>query len=88
MSSVIGTAEAPETLATAGVSIANQPPTDAVARDVVHWPALLVVLSGIFMSTLDIFIVNVAIPSTQHDLHAGLAAVDRRELRGRGGAAR
>lgn len=29
-----------------------------------------VVLTGVFMATLDFFIVNVAIPSAQHDLHA------------------
>jgi EmrB/QacA subfamily drug resistance transporter len=64
--------EAAETPVTAGVSVTGQAP---VARDSVHWPALLVVLTGIFMSTLDIFIVNVAIPSTQHDLHASDSAV-------------
>jgi EmrB/QacA subfamily drug resistance transporter len=41
----------------------------------VNWPTLLVVLTGIFMSTLDIFIVNVAIPSTQQELHASDSAV-------------
>ena len=46
-----------------------------VASDTVSWPTLLVVLTGIFMSTLDIFIVNVAIPSTQRDLHASDSAV-------------
>ncbi|MEY9858953.1 EmrB/QacA subfamily drug resistance transporter [Catenulispora sp. GAS73] len=36
---------------------------------------LLVLLAGIFMTTLDIFIVNVAIPATQRDLHASPAAI-------------
>ncbi len=44
-------------------------------RDVVHWPTLLVVLSGVFMSALDVFIVNVAIPSTQAELHASDGAI-------------
>jgi EmrB/QacA subfamily drug resistance transporter len=36
---------------------------------------LLVLLTGVFITTLDFFIVNVAIPSTQRDLGAGPAAV-------------
>jgi EmrB/QacA subfamily drug resistance transporter len=36
---------------------------------------LLVLLSGTFMVVLDFFIVNVAIPSIQRDLHAGAAAL-------------
>lgn len=39
------------------------------------WGTLLVLLTGIFITTLDFFIVNVAIPSTQRDLDAGPAAV-------------
>jgi EmrB/QacA subfamily drug resistance transporter len=39
------------------------------------WGALLVVLAGAFITVLDFFIVNVAIPSMQADLHAGPAAV-------------
>ena len=35
--------------------------------------ALLVLLTGTFITTLDFFIVNVAIPATQRDLHAGPA---------------
>ncbi|MCP2340429.1 MFS transporter [Actinomadura rupiterrae] len=34
------------------------------------WGTLLVLLTGIFITTLDFFIVNVAIPATQRDLHA------------------
>ncbi|WP_439676065.1 MFS transporter [Embleya sp. MST-111070] len=39
------------------------------------WGALLVLLAGIFITTLDFFIVNVAIPATQEDLHATPAAI-------------
>jgi EmrB/QacA subfamily drug resistance transporter len=39
------------------------------------WGPLLVVLTGTFMTFLDFFIVNVALPSIQRDLHAGPAAV-------------
>ncbi len=42
---------------------------------VIHWAALLVVLSGTFMVTLDFFIVNVAIPSLQQSLHANSGAI-------------
>jgi EmrB/QacA subfamily drug resistance transporter len=37
---------------------------------------LLVLLAATFMATLDFFIVNVAIPSMQRDLHAGSAAIE------------
>jgi EmrB/QacA subfamily drug resistance transporter len=37
--------------------------------------AMLVVLAGTFMVVLDFFIVNVAIPSMQSDLHAGSGAI-------------
>jgi EmrB/QacA subfamily drug resistance transporter len=39
------------------------------------WATLLVVLAGTFMTFLDFFIVNVALPSLQRDLHAGPDAV-------------
>jgi EmrB/QacA subfamily drug resistance transporter len=39
------------------------------------WGPLLVVLIGTFMVFLDFFIVNVALPSIQHDLRAGTAAI-------------
>ena len=35
-----------------------------------HWAALVIVLTGTFMVTLDFFIVNVAIPSMQRELRA------------------
>jgi EmrB/QacA subfamily drug resistance transporter len=34
------------------------------------------VLTGVFITVLDFFIVNVAIPATQRDLHAGSAAIE------------
>ncbi len=37
---------------------------------------LVVVLSGLFMSVLDFFIVNVAIPSIQGDLHASASVIE------------
>ncbi|WP_371785114.1 MFS transporter [Streptosporangium subroseum] len=36
---------------------------------------LIVLLAGIFITTLDFFIVNVAIPALQHDLHASPSAI-------------
>jgi EmrB/QacA subfamily drug resistance transporter len=41
-----------------------------------RWPPLVVVLAGTFMTFLDFFIVNVALPSMQSDLHAGTDAVE------------
>src|SRR5581483_1077417 len=38
-----------------------------------HWGAMLVILAGAFVTTLDFFIVNVAVPSTEHGLHANAA---------------
>ena len=40
------------------------------------WAALPVVLSGAFMVVLDFFIVNVAMPSMQTDLHASSGALE------------
>lgn len=60
--------------AAAGTTAPRQPP--GVATD--HPPrrgSLPLVLTGVFITTLDFFIVNVAIPSVQRDLHAGSAAV-------------
>jgi EmrB/QacA subfamily drug resistance transporter len=45
------------------------------ASEQLHWPTLLIVLTGVFMTALDVFIVNVAIPSAQRELHAGDGAV-------------
>jgi EmrB/QacA subfamily drug resistance transporter len=40
-----------------------------------RWGALAILLTGSFIFTLDFFIVNVAIPSMQRELHANAAAV-------------
>lgn len=50
-------------------------PTVIPARTETGWGALLVLLTGTFVTLLDFFIVNVAIPSIQVDLHAGPSAV-------------
>jgi EmrB/QacA subfamily drug resistance transporter len=44
-------------------------------RERFGWAPLLVVLTGTFMTFLDFFIVNVALPSIQGRLHAGPAAI-------------
>jgi len=41
-----------------------------ITREKFRWGTLLVVLSGVFMTILDFFIVNVAIPATSADLQA------------------
>src|ERR1700689_794327 len=41
-----------------------------------RWKALPVVLSATFMSLFDIFVVNVAAPSIQHDLHASSSILE------------
>src|SRR4051794_4546172 len=46
---------------------------DPAARP--SWGALFVVLAGTFVTMLDLFIVNVAIPSMRHDLHATAATI-------------
>jgi EmrB/QacA subfamily drug resistance transporter len=44
--------------------------------DNARWLPLPVVLAGTFMVVLDFFIVNVALPSLQTDLHAGASAIE------------
>jgi EmrB/QacA subfamily drug resistance transporter len=51
------------------------PPTLAPVAAHTHRMALLVMLSGTFMVVLDFFIVNVAIPSIQQELHANSGAI-------------
>src|ERR1700683_4439407 len=46
------------------------------AYDPRRWKALPVVLSATFMSLLGIFVVNVAAPSIQHDLHASSSILE------------
>jgi MFS family permease len=53
-----------------GARAISTPPAEPV-----RWGPLLVVLAGTFVTILDFFIVNVAIPPIQRDLHAGPAAV-------------
>jgi EmrB/QacA subfamily drug resistance transporter len=53
------------------------PPLPRTARLLSHqWAALAVVLTGTFMVVLDFFIVNVAMPAMQSDLHAGTGAIE------------
>lgn len=51
-------------------AVSRRPEPVLTASETIHWPTLLIVLTGVFMSALDVFIVNVAIPSTQRELHA------------------
>jgi EmrB/QacA subfamily drug resistance transporter len=53
-------------------------PADAPtgAYDPRRWRSLPVVLSATFMSLFDIFVVNVAAPSIQHDLHASSSTLE------------
>jgi EmrB/QacA subfamily drug resistance transporter len=51
-------------------------PQQYLAMPLRRWLALPVILAGTFMVTLDFFIVNVAIPSIQRELHADTAAIE------------
>ena len=51
-------------------------PTRLAALRASRWAALPVVLAGTFMVVLDFFIVNVAMPVMQADLHAGSGAIE------------
>src|SRR5690348_1981483 len=55
-------------------AVRQQVPAPPAGR--LRWGTLLVVLAGVFMTTLDFFIVNVAIPSVQRDLGAGAGAIE------------
>ncbi len=59
-------------------SIAPAPGPVAITRSQArgHWLPLLVILAGTFMSVLDFFIVNVALPSMQAGLHASNGAIE------------
>jgi EmrB/QacA subfamily drug resistance transporter len=48
---------------------------DAPERDARRWLALVVVVSAAFMAIFDQFVVNVAIPTMQRDLHASFAQI-------------
>ncbi len=52
------------------------PAVQTPAYDPRRWRALPVVLSATFMSLFDIFVVNVAAPSMQHDLRASSATLE------------
>jgi EmrB/QacA subfamily drug resistance transporter len=56
-------------------ALATKTSAGAAVRNRATAAALPVILTGIFMPVLDFFIVNVAIPSTQRDLHASAAAI-------------
>ncbi len=47
-----------------------------MSAEATHWAALPVLLTGTFMVVLDFFIVNVALPSMQRELHAGTGAIE------------
>jgi EmrB/QacA subfamily drug resistance transporter len=49
------------------------PPTPA---QVPYWGPMLVLLTGTFIAVLDFFIVNVAVPSIQRDLHTSPAGIE------------
>ncbi|WP_433250779.1 MFS transporter [Streptosporangium sp. CA-135522] len=53
----------------------SAPPVASPAPPAPHRATLPIILSGVFMSSLDFFIVNVAIPSMERDLTAGAAAI-------------
>jgi EmrB/QacA subfamily drug resistance transporter len=50
-------------------------PEEPVPESTFRWGPLLVTLTATLMTSLDVFIVNVALPSMQRDLRAGSAAV-------------
>ena len=61
-----------------GATGSNTPGATAAPQEppAPHWAMLPIILIGTFVITLDVFIVNVAIPATQRDLHAGSSAVE------------
>lgn len=56
-------------------SCGSPDPRPGDPADRLRWATLLVVLSGTFMATLDVFVINVAIPSIQSDLGAGAGSI-------------
>src|SRR3954451_8929063 len=53
----------------------DRPGITARPAEVTSWAPLVVVLAGTFVTFLDFFIVNVALPAMAVDLHAGPAAL-------------
>lgn len=56
-------------------TLSSRPVIDGGKPEEFGWGPLLVVLTGTFMTFLDFFIVNVALPSIQTQLHAGPAVL-------------
>src|SRR5260370_10211151 len=52
------------------------PPAPTPAASQPYWGTTLVLLAGTFISVLDFFIVNVAVPSIQRDLRASSAGIE------------
>lgn len=59
----------------AAPGVAPRAPAADPAR-VPYWGPTLVLLAGTFIAVLDFFIVNVAVPSIQKDLHTGSAGIE------------
>lgn len=57
-------------------AVADQTSPAGVSTEPFRWGILLIILSGVFITTLDFFIVNVAVPSVQRDLNASDAAIE------------
>src|SRR3954451_11415556 len=57
------------------VPASAQVQTPPVVRQAPHWLALPVLVIGVCLIVLDFFIVNVALPSVQRDLHASTSAL-------------
>src|SRR5579859_4185141 len=44
--------------------------------ELTNWSAMPVLMAGVFLIVLDFFVVNVALPAIQADLHASASAVE------------
>jgi EmrB/QacA subfamily drug resistance transporter len=59
--------------------VSTAPWAPAAAATLSHsrrWLGLMVMLAGAFMAIMDVFIVNIALPSIREDLHASIAEVE------------
>ncbi len=54
----------------------NRPADRLATRRLGEWAALAVLMCGTFMYVLDFFVVNVAMPSIEHGLHASAADIE------------
>ena len=61
---------------TAPAPIAARVPALPPTQSAPHWLALPVLVTGVCLIVLDFFIVNVALPSMQRDLHASTSALE------------